>query len=180
MTGFNHLNSPQKSERVFVSFCPAVKRSGMFLLFLLCNSIWKKNASRRGLSNSTSSPPSPNVAARSLAQTPLPLTHDVTVIQSNQRLETVWVSAARRVAKNVCQEKEKKKDRKNKGNQRLPALPSSRGFICLAQDSGGKKTAAECQNPSLRKSHLLSEDGWAAERSFACLSSVSPLPGDAG
>lgn len=91
----------------------------------------------------------------------------------------MWVSSARRVAKSVCQEKEKKTE-KNKGNQRLPALPSSRGFICLTQDSGGKKTAAECQNPSLRKSHLLSEDGWASERSCACLSSVSSLPGDAG
>lgn len=115
---------------------------------------------------------------RLLAQTPLPLTRDVTVIQSNQRLETVWVSSARRVAKNVCQEK--KKPEKTKGIKDSRLFRVHAALSVSLRIPAGKKMSAECQNPNLRKSHLLSEDGWAAERSCACLSSVLPLSGDAG
>lgn len=114
MTGFNHLLPPEEPEKDFGLFPP---RGEAIRDVPLVPPLQFNFETRRGLSNSTSSPPpSQNVAPRSFAQTPLPLTRDVTVIQSNQRLETVWVSAqrrgeARRVAKSVCQEREGK----NKG-----------------------------------------------------------------
>lgn len=185
MTGFNHLLSPEKSEKDLVSFCPAVKRSGVFPLFLLCNSILKRIASRTFQLDVLAAEPKCCSEIVRADAAPTHSRRDSDTIKSKAG-DSVGFCAearrgeARRVAKSVCQEREKRKNRKNTGNQRLPALPSSRSFICLTQDSGGKKLAAECQNPSLRKSHSLSTDGWAAERSCACLSSVSPLPGDAG